>query len=90
MHYHPPFLSTATVPIMGPVGRNGDLYGVVVEDPYLGRTPGPGVRVLPLAADLGGTETGKKTSPKSPETFMILARFRGVCYLTRRLSSGAG
>ena len=37
---------------MGAVGGNFDFYGMVVEDPYLGRTPGPGVRVLPLAADL--------------------------------------
>ena len=65
MHYHPPFLST--VPIMGPVGRNGDLYGVVVEDPYLGRTPGPGVRVLPLAADLREHRKRKITSTKAPK-----------------------
>ena len=52
---------------MGPVGRNGDLYGVVVEDPYLGRTPGPGVRVLPLAAGIREHRNTENTSPNAPK-----------------------
>ena len=57
----------STVPIMGAVGGNFDFYGMVVEDPYLGRTPGPGVRVLPLAVVLrehGNTEKHLSQCPQ--------------------------
>ena len=60
-----------TVPIMGAVGGNFDFYGMVVEDPYLGRTPGPGVRVLPLAAVLREHRNTEKHLSQCPQITIL-------------------
>ena len=71
VHIWVPLTKLPSVPMMGAVRGNFDFYGMIVEDPYLGRTPGPGVRVLPLVAVLREHRNTEKHLSQCPQTTIL-------------------